>query len=233
MYPSATSTPKSQDTPHTLGNQSFRVTRMMTSISEAEVAAELDEDSESEDAAMDDNEGINETLAAEFFSDERTDQAKNPYDESIISLPYKSRIEAYLPLDEHDFTSTEVTKHWKKHWRKTIVKEDKMRFDQDVIYTLFACNLSPDKTDCTAGDITEQEGSLDLERALRLLHRLRFGQEDTKLRITPHIDYNNFRGDQAKTINSSVATSLQTLGRKQFLGLPTISWLVCLPEIVG
>ncbi|KJX97459.1 hypothetical protein TI39_contig489g00002 [Zymoseptoria brevis] len=89
-----------------------------------------------------------------------------------------------------DFTLASRT-YWSKEMTDPRVKD---RFDQDLIYTLYICTLGdPEKKDYTPEEI--KGDYMLMERALRLLHRRRFGMNRTTLRITPYLDYSALNGD--------------------------------------
>jgi hypothetical protein len=83
-------------------------------------------------------------------------------------------------------------------------------YDQTDIYYMAIAKL--DRADVYSVANLETERWV-LERALRLLHRLRYGQVEANLRITPYIDYSALGWEYAAEVQKSIMEERKGQGR--------------------
>lgn len=106
---------------------------------------------------------------------------------------------------------------WKTRYSR-MNAEDKANFDQDIIYTLYVSKIIDLGKKYTTNDV-KSATPLTLERALRLLHRKRFGREYTKLRIHPYLDYSAPNNEAGFAITDLVNQEVNRQDLKAFAGI--------------
>ena len=165
-----------------------------------------------EDIANEEDEDDDENIAnEEDWDDDGNEEVPDDYDIVVPSdkpaaaetVPIYADIWELLNSEtDGEFNVTQLTKNWKKLWRESLSDSAKLRFDRNVIYTLYIFTLDVNRT-YTEQDL-ENESDLCFERALRLLNRKRFGQEETDLRIVPYINYEALGPEEADAIRSAI-----------------------------
>ncbi|KAK4494412.1 hypothetical protein PRZ48_014710 [Zasmidium cellare] len=103
---------------------------------------------------------------------------------------------------------------WKR-FTLTMTNSEKAKLGQDIIYTLHICQMIDHDQQYTPDNI-KKLGKLTLERGLRLLHKHRFGQQRTKLRIIPLLDSTALETDGtglAIMAKIKLETSLEDISR--------------------
>lgn len=156
----------------------------------------LSDGASEEDEQDSDTNSIEQELA-ELKSSKRHAKGKK----SVKSMTKSKPTEPDVPLDplEDDID-------WKQgssllHGFNKDYKDATMEKDQTDIYYCYIATL--DRTHVYSK--YELENSpLVLERALRLLHRIRYGQFEANLRVTPYLNYSALGGDLARKIANRI-----------------------------
>ena len=100
-----------------------------------------------------------------------------------------------------------TTKTIRQNYSK-LSRKDQEAFDQDSIVLRQLLSLDPKRI-----YVLEDLDNEDIhDRALRLLYRARFGQDNDYTRISPHIRYDKLRKETIQQINKSIKISDETIG---------------------
>ncbi|KAF2166007.1 hypothetical protein M409DRAFT_23735 [Zasmidium cellare ATCC 36951] len=107
------------------------------------------------------------------------------------------------PKHQNELSSkSSIGDKWKSHLGQMSSNERKT-LDQDIVYTLYICQIEEPKRKYKAEEI-ENLDSITIERALRLLHRHRSGKERTKSRVAPHLDYSKLEHEKGMAVMAKI-----------------------------